>query len=37
VETELDGCRALAEVPCGVCRVSAEVEVADIGGTVEGT
>ncbi len=37
VETELDGCRVLAVLPGGVFRGSADVETADIRGTVEGS
>ena len=36
VETELDGCRVLAVAASGVFRGSADVERADISGTVEG-
>ena len=35
--TELKGFRVLAVVPSGVIRGSADVELADIGGTLEGT
>ena len=35
VETELDGCRVLAVAASGVFRGSANVERADISGTVE--
>ena len=37
VETELDGCRVLMVAASGVLRGSADVERADISGTVEGS
>ncbi len=37
VETELKGCRVLMVAAGGVFRGSADVETADIGGTVEGS
>ena len=37
VETGLEGCRVLIVAASGVFRGSADVETADIGGTVEGT